>query len=258
MARKIVENTNLRSVNTMTAEEIEKLIAEQQSEMKEEEKMVQDETKTQCVCGVTCQEMDLTYCDICGEVICDVCGDIKEDSYKCGECVMEQSNFKEETVETQSAEKTMLQDKVEERKQTNEEAFMEKLEAAMKKAWSQKADVVKAGVVEIKSQSPQGKSLWAQWVKFGYLKSENVYWAFRTLKSGSRQWLAVYIDSGRGKGKFFDLTSDEGKSELLKMEELYRQHLISKGNPWCTKAYLKAQGHWESWDLNKIYENLYR
>ena len=135
---------------------------------------------------------------------------------------------------------------------------MERLEKVMKWAHSEKKEKGMVQDVEIKVQSPYGKSLWAQWVKFGYLKPNHVYWAFRTLKSGNRQWLAIYVDTGRGKGRFFDLTTDNGRAELKIAEEQFRQYLIAKGSPWCTKSFLKSKGNWETWDLNKVYENLYR
>lgn len=259
--RKVIENTNLRSVNTMTAEEIEKLAAEQQREMEEEEEM-QDKTKTQCVCGHECQEMDLSYCDICGEVVCDMCANTSSESYLCSECFEENCDREEPVAENEEQQEEPMQAEQQIVKATEEEKleqkrreFMEKIEIAMKKAHSEEQESVDLGVVKIRTQSKRGKSLWAQWVYFGYLKPCNIYWAFRELEDGKRQWLAFYVDSGQGKGKFVDLTTQEGKDALTALEEKYRQYLISTGKRWCTKPHLESLGYWETWTLDQIYED---
>jgi len=83
---------------------------------------------------------------------------------------------------------------------------------------------------QIAPQKPEGKSVWARWVREGKLKATDVYWAFY-LPEGSKMsisWLAVRLDRGVGKGVNIDLTSREGKAKLKEMEKLFSKKVDDK------------------------------
>jgi hypothetical protein len=63
------------------------------------------------------------------------------------------------------------------------------------------------GIVTTAPQMPSGRSAWAKWVRRRLLPGEWIVWAYINPGQATldRQWLGVLIDSGQGKGRFFDL-----------------------------------------------------
>jgi hypothetical protein len=77
-------------------------------------------------------------------------------------------------------------------------------------------------------QEKWGSSIWAKWVANGDLSPHYIWWCWRTFPGGTRNWIAFYIDSGHGKGKFFDLRDPEQKKALRELEKTTAKWIASR------------------------------
>lgn len=240
MAGKVVDMSEFRN-GTVTAEEVEGAMAKQE---------VKTDAPTTCICGQAVTEMDIDSCDICGEEICSVCSVLTESADGevpiCGSCAIQMDQEAEEALEAKKEEEKMS------------------LKEAMIAAWESGVTSSMYGDIEIVQQEPSGGSHWAEWVRFGYFKREHVYWARRDTgekTDGGRirwDWIAVYLDSGRGKGRFFSMKESEGPEGYKAHDALQAgiiQDLIKKGKKWRSARHSSNKHSWQKWDLDKIFEN---
>jgi len=156
------------------------------------------------------EEEMMDYCPKCGEVLDP---ETALYQYLCNRCDLDA--WADEMMEGHKADEAIL-------------GGGGLLEERMKAVRATGVEVV--GMVEILFQRPEGKSIWAAWVRNGSVLPHHIVWALspERVTGGSRRWLGFLIDSGRGRPFFADLRTKEGRASLKAFEGTVGRYLSAK------------------------------